>query len=720
MNEMHPDSYRTDPRDAGRSQPSGDEAFDLVAIVQSLWRGKWLIGVFVLLFGYLGWYYGNNIAQPLYTSTTRLAFEVRAQQVVDVESVLSGVSRDLSAINTELEVIRSRGVIGRLVDELNLVEDTEFNELGPSSPYSISAIRARIRALFRRGDAAPVATSAPDPEVVRLRTILNFRDRVQVRQQRGTYLFDILVTTGDRTKSAELANALARIYIKSQEQAKIDATAFAVDWLGRRVIELEGDLETQDDKIKTLRAETELTSPEALEALNLRTKDVRDRLEEARNAVTRSEAAVVALSAAANVRDIDAALAATEDTTLRRLAGEARSSNAAQATFFTRVDTLIQRAALEGQRARAQQEALIASFEDLQTQVAEQSADLSALNQLIREFDATSVLYETFLTRLKETSVQVGLQRADSRVLSAAVRGSQVAPRRLRILAMCMMIGFAIGAAIVLAKQFLHSGFRTPSDLEDATGYSVLGQIPRAPVRQRDKLLTYLSDKPTSATAESIRNLRTSVLLSNVDQPPQVIMSTSSIPGEGKTTQSIALAHNLSGMNRRVLLIEGDIRRRTFNEYFTPPERGGLASVIAGEIGMEQVITHDKTLGADVLMGEKSQINAADLFSSKRFMAFIEHVRQVYDHVIIDTPPVLVVPDARIIGLTVDATIYTVRWDSTSRTQVRDGLRQLSSVGVRITGLVLSQIDARRMKSYGYGGRYGAYSSYGAGYYDIE
>src|SRR6056297_1700675 len=103
-----------------------------------------------------------------------------------------------------------------------------------------------------------------------------------------------------------------------------------------------------------------------------------------------------------------------------------------------------------------------------------------------------------------------------------------------------------------------------------------MGQVPQIPMSKRSQLISYLKNKPTSAASEAIRNLRTSVLLSNIDTPPRVIMSTSSIPGEGKTTQSLALAHNFVGLGRKVLLIEGDIRRRAFSEYFKNTPEGGL------------------------------------------------------------------------------------------------------------------------------------------------
>ncbi|MCA1775761.1 MAG: polysaccharide biosynthesis tyrosine autokinase, partial [Loktanella sp.] len=332
------------------------------------------------------------------------------------------------------------------------------------------------------------------------------------------------------------------------------------------------------------------------------------------------------------------------------------------------------------------------------------------------EVEATRTLYETFLTRLKEITVQRGLQQADSRVLSDAMPGGQVAPRATLIQALALVLGSMVGAGLILIRNFMYSSFRTSEELEAATGLFVMGQIPRMPIKRRGELLPYLSDKPTSAAAEAIRNVRTSILLSNIDMPPKVIMTTSSVPEEGKTTAAIALAHNFSGMGKKVLLIEGDIRRRRFQEFFKVRPKTGLIATLSDETPFDQSIFHDEHLGADVLMAERSRVNAADFFSSDRFRDFLTEMREIYDIILIDTPPVLVVPDARVIGQYVDATIFLVAWDKTQRGQVTAALRDLESVNLDVAGLVLSQVDRKGMQKYGYGKGY----YYGKAYYESE
>jgi len=206
--------------------------------------------------------------------------------------------------------------------------------------------------------------------------------------------------------------------------------------------------------------------------------------------------------------------------------------------------------------------------------------------------------------------------------------------------------------------------------------------------------------------AEAVRNLRTSVLLANVDNPPQVIMLTSALPGEGKTTCCIALAQISKALGKRVLLVECDIRRGQFRNYFDLPERGGLLSVLSGAKSFEDIVYQDESSGLYILPGEESSVNAADIFASHRFADFITEMRQHFDYIFIDTPPVLAVPDARVIAKTADAVIFSVRWNKTAREAVVEGLRVFGQVNIRVIGLVLSQVNVNKMTRYGY-------SSYG-------
>lgn len=694
---------------------TADDDLDLLALFRTLWRGKLLILGCMVVTVLIAGYYAFGVAVPTYRATAQLSLEVRTETVIDVESVLSGVSSDQSSMNTEMEVIRSRSLIGRLVDELGLMDDPEFNAtLRPPAGFGPGTVKSWIRGLipWQDGPQPP-----PSDTEIRNRVIDNVRAAIATTIGRQTFVFSIAATTESPAKSALLANTLARLYRDDQIAVKVEATENAAIWLSERVAELQAELETSQGQINDLRTRSALVSTEALGALNAQSVQVNADLQAAELALSRAETRIAAMEAPG---DAATRAAASGDAQLQALATAAAGGDPqAVQRFDRRFEQLLLQD--RGERTRATE-----AVTDLREQAAtiaaqyeQQSGALIQIQQLERDTEATRVLYETFLTRLKETTVQVGVHQADSRILSEAVPGELVAPRKTRIIALAIILGLMAGAAIVLLREFLQNTFRTAEDLEGRTGITVLGQIPRIAVKTRPQTIAYLAEKPTSAAAEAIRNLRTSVLLSNVDHPPKVILSTSSIPGEGKTTLAIALAQNLAGLDKRVILIEGDIRRRTFTAYFPEAAKNaGLLSVISQKVPLAEVVYRHPELKIDVLMGEKSSINAADVFSSESFRALVAELRAAYDYIIIDTPPVLVVPDARVIAPLADAVIYSVNWDRTTRTQVGEGLKQLRMVNIPVTGLVLSQIDPRGMRRYGYGNYYGAYSRYSKGYYD--
>lgn len=693
-----------------------DDTIDVGALIGSLWRGKWLIALVTLVLMLLAGYYAYGVAVPKYRSTSVVILDTKEDSVVDLKAVVGGFSGDSTEVNTEVEVLRSRGLAGKVVDRLNLINDPEFNG-ALQEPSLIGTTIARIRAILSFGQKPGTALD-PELEKNRLKdgVVAALLDRVSVSNIRQSLVFNITVETESPTKSALIANTIAEIYILNQIEVKFEATEKATAWLSNRVSELQIELETAEKKVSDFTAQTQLVSIEGLQALERQIKELRYRIDGAATAQAETETRLDNLKSAATP---EKKLEIAQDPTLVRIASGGLDSQGERDSFDARYEAIVARVQAELIRANQQLAALKASETELANQISHQGEDLIALQQLTRESEATRLLYEYFLTRLKETSAQEGIQKADSRLLSNSVVPEHAsAPKKAQILSLAMILGAMIGSGLVLLREFRTNTFRTATDLEQHTGYTVIGQIPKIPARHRMDTLTYLSEKPTSAAAESIRNLRTSLMLSNLDKKPQVIVSTSSIPGEGKTTVSLSLAKFLSGLGKSVLLIEGDIRRRTLNEYFPSLPRTGIASVLNGDVKFANAIHRPAGFEADVLAGEKTTVNAADIFSSDTFKSFIKEMRSKYDFIIIDTPPVLVVPDARIIAECADAILFSVKWDSTSKSLVEESMRFFHNSNQRITGLVLSQIDEKGMKRYGYGGDSGAYAAYGKGYYD--
>ena len=693
---------------------SQQDTFDIGKIFASLWRGKVILLVCATISVLIGGYDAYVVATPVYSSVSVLMLNTREEQVVDLEGVIGGLSNDTSVVNTELEVLRSRELIGDVVDELGLMQDPEFNaELRP--PSALNRVRGMVRRLFQGNTPPPELVGEAQDQRIRDSVITAVKGNIRTSNLQRSLVFRITAETTDPIKSAQIADALAEAYIRDQIEVKFEATEQATEWLTDRVAELQVSLEAAENEVKVFRAQTELVSFEALQALEVQLKTLRDRIRDTESQTEVTAARLTAFDAAATRAD---QLAVTEDAALRRLLPTVETSAADRRAFDQRFATLRLRTASEDQRARTQLASLSASFAELEAQIRTQNADLISLQQLEREAGASRLLYEYFLNRLKETSAQQGVQQADSRILSRAVVPLiPSAPDKSTILAISGFLGLLLGSAILFWRELRSTTFRISEELEEQTGITVIGQIPRFPVRKRGQAIAYLADKPASAAAEAVRNLRTSVLLSNLDDPPQIIMVTSSIPGEGKTTVSFAMAQNLAHMGKKTLLVEGDIRRQVFGQYLKIEDHGGLTAVMTDARSLEEAITSDNVTGADVLTAGTTAANPADLLSSQRFADLLETLRGSYDHIIIDTPPVLVVPDARITAQYVDASIFVVKWDSTSAQQVQASMRALESVGHRISGFALNMINPAGVRRYGYGANYGAYAAYGAKYY---
>jgi capsular exopolysaccharide synthesis family protein len=700
-------------RAATASPPSQTDEIDLIALLSVIWRGRLWIVAFAALGIAAAFIYATRIAVPLYPARTTIAFDARQQQVIgDIESIFGGGGMDPVGLNTEVQVLLSRSLIGRLVDAENLVSDPEYNRhLAP--PSLMERARLTLTGAVRQ---------MPPEDRMRDAVIDTVIGRLSITNIRQSLAFNIQIETTDPFKSARIVNTLAQIYIDNQIRQKLDDATRAIGFLSERTSELEAAVEALEQELARRLEGAEVIDSDLLQAQNLQLRDLRARAEEAQARLTQEQALRAAMDAAEDFTALIDVAAASDDVRfagiLQRFQSGRLSEAAAQDALAALGDDLSE----DMRRRQAQLASLRRSADELTAQISAQSDELISLQQLERELAASRLLYETFLTRLQEASIQQGLESADSIVLSQAVPRGPSSPRVVVMMGLMALFGAMFGAAIALVREWRFAGFRTSEDLRLHAGMKALGSLPAMASRGRKAVLQSLKEKPTSVFSEAVRNLRTSILMVTPDAEPQVILVTSSVPGEGKTTLSLSLARYMGSLEgRRVLLLEADIRRQTLRAYVDADRDGGvkLLDVLLGRVALDRVDLHDPDLGVEVLMGSGGEFNAADLFESRRFTDLIGQLRERYDHIIIDSPPVLAVPDARVLSRHADLTVFAVRWGATTRTQVRQGLEMLESIGQTADGAVLTQVDRRKMKGYGYGSQYG-YDGYASGYYATE
>jgi capsular exopolysaccharide synthesis family protein len=298
--------------------------------------------------------------------------------------------------------------------------------------------------------------------------------------------------------------------------------------------------------------------------------------------------------------------------------------------------------------------------------------------------------------------VQASLQTSDARFLTRAdpPQSPDTASRR-RIVLMAALGGMVAGAGLAMLLERLTDTFRSPADLAARTGLPVLAAVPQSGSlrRPRDLLRKYLG-KPNGALAEAVRNLRTSILFSDPADPPKVVMFTSSVPGEGKSTTAMLVAVTSQQMGRSAIVVDCDFRRRTLSHILSPEsDRPGLVALLEGRLGIDEAVMVEPESGVHLLAQgptEREDGSPADVLASPRFAALINDLRSRYDLIVLDTPPVLVVTDSRVLARLADAVVYLVRWDRTGRNAVQEGLRELASIKARFAGVVFTLVNEAR------------------------
>jgi len=705
------------PNDKHIPEPSiSNREIDLIKLAASLWRGKWIILAFVLFGVCVADFYVRHIAVPLYPATAKIALKENPPEKIltDIESLMSNGPITDTGINTELVVLRSGDLVGKLVDSLDLINQPVFNPL-LREPRLSSQIRTQLFTFF--GVASEKPKTPQSPAEVRLIVINSVLNTMVFSNTRNTRVINISVTTTEAALSALIANKMATLYIENQIQIKLDALASATGFLSRRTSELKYDFEVLNTQLSNFSSQSELVNPDILKSQEIQLRDLRTRLgEKAETFVEKTETQTVLLSFR-EAGNLQALINHADDFRLNRAFSEYRNNQISLDGLNLQVELFMLDNEVEAEREQAQLSALEASESLLAKQIEWQSQELIVLQQLERETDAARLLYESFFTRLLEMNVQLGLETADGRLISTAIQSGPSSPIKSRILSYGGAIGLMMGASFVLFWELRFSGYRSVNELREQSGYSVLAAVPLIPVRERKNVISYLKTKPESLVSEAVRNLRTSIIMSNLNQVKQVIMLTSSVPKEGKTILSFALAQNMVGLGKRILLIEADIRRRVHSVEIDRSNTVALLDLVAGDKKWKEVSLYVEEFGFDILTASRSDKNAADIFASQRFSELLTELREYYDYIIIDSPPVLAVPDARVIGAISDANIYVVEWNKTSSAQVDQGLEMLSSIGVNTIGLVLNQIDSRKTKTYGYTGSYG-YGAYRSEYYE--
>lgn len=726
------------------------ESLDIVQLLSILRRRKNLILstiVLLTLFGVGLTFY----VTPKFTAQSDILLDVRKTTVIDMQAVVAGLQGgDVASIRSELDVIASPALLERVITQLGLLGNPDFNHtLNPKKsigdylkdsltyvlPSSIS------EKLFPPSDEPLLS---PDEREQRLmaQAVRWMQDDLTVFNDQGrSYTIRLTYVSTNPKLATQIVNAVAHQYLTSQLESKFQKTQQVNQWLQEKLSDLKARVETSDNAVQAYRRDKNLLmAAPGTNVVNQQLTDLNTQLALAtadaaqkRGALQQFQSTVKAgISRAEATPEVLASqtigqLKVQESVVGSRLANEEatlgakhptilktkQELSAVQGAINVEIQKIIGNMATQTQAADFRVQQLHADLAKLSVTAQKNNQAEIELQQLEREAQANRLLYENMLNRFKETSESQDIQQPDATVIAQAnvpIRPSF--PNKPLYTFMSFLGSAFLGLSLALLAERFDHGFRTGAQIENETGVPSLGMIPNLSGKKvRDELL----ERPTSVFSESIRSIRVAIF--GVDRPPRVILVTSAAPDEGKSTTALSLARSAAQSGQRVLLVDCDWRRPSLHHLMGVQNNMSLVDVFDGKALARDIVHFDEPTGMHFISARYDSPNPNDLLGSKFMSAFLTEVRGNFNVVVLDSPPVMAASDAVVLSRLVDAVIFVVRWETTPRQMVANAIRLLQRAEARFAGTVVNRVNLKRHRQFGFGDQadyYGRYKAYAA------
>lgn len=680
---------------------------------------------------------------PRFTATAEILLDLRAQKTSVLETLMPDAVTDSAAVDSQLSILQSATLLRRVVEQQQLVKDPEFGS--PAGPANGTPWYTAVLNLFR-GEPETTVDVAVEPEAEGMpddvrSAIGALRGALSVSRVDRTYVLQIQVTSVNREKAARLANAVADAFIVDQLEARFDAARRASTWLSDRLQVLRDNLRKSEEAVEAFRTQHNLVATATGTINEQQLSEINATLVAARAEAAEKQAkyeqAQRIMAEGGNVQAVPDVVRSAVIGGLRAQQGEVTRREADLVTRYGERHPLVVNVRAERRETERQINAevsrIIANLKNdydvaqsrvdsLTQSVALASGQAGSDNALavrLRELDrdaaANRALYESFLGQSKLVAEQSTFETREARIITPATTPNVPSyPKKSLFLSVAAAFGLMLGTGLAVLLEALNSGFSSPRQIEEQTGLPVLASVEDVEggdlgneTGGTSGLVSYLLAKPLSRFSESIRSLRAGIQMSDVDRPPKVIQVTSSTPGEGKTSLAVSIAVSAAASGKKVVLLDCDLRRPAATRLFALQERPGLVDLLTQSSPQEGSMHRDKATGLFVLgVGSHSQ-NPPDLLGSARMQQLIDHLRQGFDLVVIDTPPIGPVIDAPLLAHLVDKVVFVIRWGTTSRELVQHAISQIAG-DRKICGVALNRINLRNAPKYG---RYGYYSS---------
>lgn len=708
---------------------NGAPAIEFLEYWRAISKRRWSILGLTIVVGILAMLIVSSM-RPQFRSTATILIEQGKSKVVSIEEVYSQGMIQREYYQTQVEILKSAELARKVVQKLKLTEHPEFDPRQAVPGWVERMLK------FRATTAPPQYT---EDDLLRTAT-QKLRSGLQIQLVRGSQLAQITFTSFDRQLAARVPNVLAETYIESDLDSRMAMTQKATEWLRERMGELRAKVDVSEKALQDYRDRERIVDAKGLvlAGAGRQLEELTKSLVESRQKRAEAEGAyamVQQIKAGKTQAGFDSVPAVLKSPLVqkakeqeadadRRLADAAKrygpehprmiqakgELETAKENTRRQIESVVAGLAKEYEVARGNETAVERALGQSKSDIQGINRKEFQLGVLEREALQNRNLYDMFVNRLKETNAAGDLQTTVGRVMDAAqVPGGAFAPNQKKIVGITAFITLLIAAVLAVLLDRLSNTLNSTADVENRLGVLALGVLQKIKGFSKKGFISELAffNDTQSTFAEAVRTVRTSVLMSSLDEPRKVVVITSSVPEEGKTTLSFNLACAL-GQVKKVLLVDGDLRRPKIGKLVGRDSKSpGLADLVAGQAQVSHCVFFDDRAGIHILTAGTVPPNPLELLSSKRFEDVITKLREAFDIVLIDSAPLQLVSDAQVLSQFASSVIYVVKADSTPYQVAQNGLKKLRRVNAPLLGVVLNQLDIEKAEKY-----YGEYSGY--------
>ena len=659
-------------------------------------------------------------ATPVFEARTRLLIESDNPNVLSFQEVIDEQGMKADYYQTQYNILQSRALARKTLDNLQLWGDARFAPGGDG--WFGGLLGRRVSAATPSPGSGQGSGGAETVE--QSRAIDRFLRNLTVSPIRNSRLVDVKYRLDDPALASRIVNAVAKNYIEQDLEYKFVASKGASDWLGERLADQRKQVEKAETALQRYREQNDAISLQDRENIVVQklsdlnaavTQAKTDRFQKEALAkqlqsLTQDPAALDSFPAILGntyIQQQKAELAQLQRnySQLSEKLGEKHPDiirvragiSMAQTKLDGEVAKVVQSVRNEYQAALAKENSLIAALNQQKGEAQSMNRKAIDYGVLERDVQSNKQLYESLLQRAKETGVSTELKTSNIRVVDEAERPrTPVSPRKALNLSLALMAGSFLAFGLTFFFEYLDSRIKTPDEITSYLGVASLGMVPALRADASTGADPLISRGVPPNFAEAMRSIRTNILFSSTEEGSRSLVVTSTGPSEGKTLVAANLAISLAQAGQRVLLVDADMRRPRVHTMFNQRQEPGLSNLMVGQAAPSAAMRKSSVPGLWLLTAGRIPPNPAELLGSKRFKDFIHTLREHFDTVIIDSPPIMAVTDAAIAASSTNGIVFVIGAEMTSRQAARAAIDQLEKSRPGFIGAVLNRVDLDR------------------------